>query len=335
MVFFFLMIRRPPRSTLFPYTTLFRSPSEGFSIPEYLELTVVWESSDNIEMDSVRIYFTNNGGDTFSLVGEETVDSTHFTFIVPSGVTDNAQIKLVAIDIYNNEGEGFSNFFSVTDNTPPTVTIFTPDSSVTGGLTIVNWEASDNTGLNSHHLYFSNDDGISFTVIDSTSGDSTSYTWYVPDSIVSELCRLKIISYDIVNLTAQDTSGTFSIVDEIPPEISVITPSANYSIPEYEELTVTWETSDNIALDSVSVFYSNDGGTSFSYLGTEIASITSFSFNVPAGVTDNAQVKLIVLDMYDNEGEGFSDYFSITDNTSPTVTVETPEDIAIDRNSVV
>src|SRR5256885_7636004 len=31
--FFFLMIRRPPRSTLFPYTTLFRSalfPTEGF-----------------------------------------------------------------------------------------------------------------------------------------------------------------------------------------------------------------------------------------------------------------------------------------------------------------
>src|SRR3712207_8736465 len=27
--FFFLMIRRPPRSTLFPYTTLFRSPDAG------------------------------------------------------------------------------------------------------------------------------------------------------------------------------------------------------------------------------------------------------------------------------------------------------------------
>src|SRR5438874_10640735 len=27
--FFFLMIRRPPGSTLFPYTTLFRSPSLG------------------------------------------------------------------------------------------------------------------------------------------------------------------------------------------------------------------------------------------------------------------------------------------------------------------
>src|SRR2546426_6340014 len=29
LFFFFLMIRRPPRSTLFPYTTLFRSAPEG------------------------------------------------------------------------------------------------------------------------------------------------------------------------------------------------------------------------------------------------------------------------------------------------------------------
>src|SRR5438552_18933797 len=28
LYFFFLLIRRPPRSTLFPYTTLFRSPSD-------------------------------------------------------------------------------------------------------------------------------------------------------------------------------------------------------------------------------------------------------------------------------------------------------------------
>src|SRR5690242_21459075 len=27
LFFFFLLVRRPPRSTLFPYTTLFRSPS--------------------------------------------------------------------------------------------------------------------------------------------------------------------------------------------------------------------------------------------------------------------------------------------------------------------
>src|SRR5258708_20375001 len=31
--FFFLMIRRPPRSTLFPYTTLFRSRAGGERLP--------------------------------------------------------------------------------------------------------------------------------------------------------------------------------------------------------------------------------------------------------------------------------------------------------------
>src|SRR2546426_12439861 len=38
--FFFLMIRRPPRSTLFPYTTLFRSRALDGN-PEALELLVI------------------------------------------------------------------------------------------------------------------------------------------------------------------------------------------------------------------------------------------------------------------------------------------------------
>src|SRR3712207_8872478 len=34
MYFFFLMIRRPPRSTLFPYTTLFRSHQAQLTLPD-------------------------------------------------------------------------------------------------------------------------------------------------------------------------------------------------------------------------------------------------------------------------------------------------------------
>src|SRR5687767_15801163 len=36
LLFFFLMIRRPPSSTLFPYTTLFRSRFESSSVPTTL-----------------------------------------------------------------------------------------------------------------------------------------------------------------------------------------------------------------------------------------------------------------------------------------------------------
>src|SRR5438128_12346558 len=45
--FFFLMIRRPPRSTLFPYTTLFRSRDEvwgllGVAVAPYLDWGGAW-----------------------------------------------------------------------------------------------------------------------------------------------------------------------------------------------------------------------------------------------------------------------------------------------------
>src|SRR2546426_11156974 len=60
LYFFFLMIRRPPRSTLFPYTTLFRSPLTAeirTTVPEHwsiehwskvfdFEGTAVWVAPD-------------------------------------------------------------------------------------------------------------------------------------------------------------------------------------------------------------------------------------------------------------------------------------------------
>src|SRR5436853_1655540 len=41
LLFFFLMIRRPPRSTLFPYTTLFRSISLDRNLVDYLDALCV------------------------------------------------------------------------------------------------------------------------------------------------------------------------------------------------------------------------------------------------------------------------------------------------------
>src|SRR5256885_10863174 len=45
MLFFFLMIRRPPRSTLFPYTTLFRSAPRLSAVPCRPPVSLVWDGS--------------------------------------------------------------------------------------------------------------------------------------------------------------------------------------------------------------------------------------------------------------------------------------------------
>src|SRR2546430_14006231 len=47
-VFFFLMIRRPPRSTLFPYTTLFRSGAGRASLLRRVPATVKHHGSSEL-----------------------------------------------------------------------------------------------------------------------------------------------------------------------------------------------------------------------------------------------------------------------------------------------
>ena len=65
ILFFFLMIRRPPRSTLFPYTTLFRSDRAEQLGVRFVELDVLLAQSDAVCVS------TKLTGETRGLVGRE------------------------------------------------------------------------------------------------------------------------------------------------------------------------------------------------------------------------------------------------------------------------
>src|SRR3712207_8711329 len=69
-MFFFLMIRRPPKSTLFPYTTLFRSQMAKLVRPEDFEGRMVISSDPDehrayiqrfVDLGFDRIYLHNVG----------------------------------------------------------------------------------------------------------------------------------------------------------------------------------------------------------------------------------------------------------------------------------
>ena len=70
VIIFFLMIRRPPRSTLFPYTTLFRSKTQVGGI---LASKRIDEVEDNVFSESSRINST---------FGRNLVDMTRFKIIL-------------------------------------------------------------------------------------------------------------------------------------------------------------------------------------------------------------------------------------------------------------
>ena len=56
------MIRRPPRSTLFPYTTLFRSAKNGDIIYSQYRHDYVKSEDDSVFIDGGRDYTRSGGG---------------------------------------------------------------------------------------------------------------------------------------------------------------------------------------------------------------------------------------------------------------------------------
>src|SRR5882762_11734840 len=81
--FFFLMIRRPPRSTLFPYTTLFRSRSRVVGFPQL-------EPGDTLELvqridDSGTNFFADYFGDFQYLQGYARKGIADYVLLGPPG----------------------------------------------------------------------------------------------------------------------------------------------------------------------------------------------------------------------------------------------------------
>ena len=131
-----------------------------------------------------------------------------------------ASVKIIAKDIYNNEGVGLSDAFSILDNTVPTVQLNELSDTEIGDLTSITWISDDNTGLANHILYYTVDNTMDAILIDTLDGRSTGFNWLVPN-IVSDSARIIIEAYDIVGLNVMDTTELFSISDGLSPEILV------------------------------------------------------------------------------------------------------------------
>src|SRR2546430_16382765 len=107
-VFFFLMIRRPPRSTLFPYTTLFRSAKGSQSAPQ----SGADEAGEGAEAPVAKTRHSANGVSvkkhgkfTGRVVSESALRKEPLG--VPSGDLELRMLGVgesVKVNIYNQDG---------------------------------------------------------------------------------------------------------------------------------------------------------------------------------------------------------------------------------------
>ena len=198
-------------------------PLSGYPVKEYSDLTVQWSASDNIELESIEVYFSNNAGKSFALKGTAPADSTQLTFTIPMGATDSALVKLVPIDIAGNKGEALSHFFKVLDNTPPTVDLLTPQTGEAleiASYSTITWDAQDNVGVHVIDMLFSSDGGSSWGYITASEPNTGSYNWLVPNLPTDNL-SLRLIGYDKRGLADTSDVVGLSIFITYPKLVSV------------------------------------------------------------------------------------------------------------------
>ena len=81
------------------------------------------------------------------------------------------------MDTDGNQAADSSDYFTVTDNSPPQVTVNTISDVGTQDTLYISWDASDNTGIASNVLYFSSNNGDTYILIDSVDvGTNTTQT---------------------------------------------------------------------------------------------------------------------------------------------------------------
>jgi hypothetical protein len=310
------------RPDLTPPEVLLVRPNGGETFYPETQDTVKWIAADSAGVDSINIYYSVDGGNTFpyTIATGEPNDSA-YVWTIPSTLSDSCRVRVVAYDAFFNEGADTSDAdFAIAvppDTTLPEVTVVAPNGGETffvAAEDTIRWVATDNVGVDSVNIYYSVDGGSTYpyTVATGEYNDST-YAWTVPPTL-SDSCLVKVIAFDAaLNSAADSSDGVFTIDDVTPPEVAVIRPNGGEIFYAAREDTIRWVATDESGVDSVSIYYSSDGGFSFPHvIATGEPNDSLYVWMVPDTTSDSCIVKVAAYDAALNLAEDSSDgLFSI------------------------
>lgn len=96
--------------------------------------------------------------------------------------------------------------------------------------------------------------------------------------------------------------------DAIPPTVEVLTPNGGETLVKNTQYEITWSAGDNVAVTSVNILLSTDGGSTYpTTLATGEANDGSFMWTVPDLDSKTARIQVEALDAASNEGTDVSD----------------------------
>jgi hypothetical protein len=180
------------------------------------------------------------------------------------------------------------------------------------------WEATDGNGVDSVSIYYSTNGGGDYTLIASGETNDGMYPWTVP-KVPTEQALIKILAYDPSLNVGEDVSDAmFSFAVNTPPAVSVIAPNGGETWVVGDTLEITWRATDAQGVDSVSIYYSTNGGDDYRPIASGEINDGTYPLIVPATTTDSALVKVAAYDPSLLVGEDVSDSL---------FTIRTPPDL--------
>ena len=99
------------------------------------------------------------------------------------------------------------------DQVAPSVEVTSPQAGeelALGDDYDIEWTATDNVGVTSRAMYLSKNNGSTWELIDSSDGNTGTYSWEVPTEASGE-CKIKVYAYDKAKNVGSNESGYFSI----------------------------------------------------------------------------------------------------------------------------
>jgi hypothetical protein len=194
-------------------TVVLVSPTTGeqLSIGETYEIR--WNASDNVGVSSISLKYTTDGENFTNIPSGKDNDGIQ-TWTVPDVVSDTVQIWVTASDASDNKESDVSGYFSISDRTPPNVSLISPN----GGETWIaeseydiTWSATDNVNVALIDLFYSTDGGSIWLEIAKDELNDGAYSWTVEYDL-STNCKIRVDAHDSSDRTSSDVSnGVFSI----------------------------------------------------------------------------------------------------------------------------
>jgi len=101
--------------------------------------------------------------------------------------------------------------------------------------------------------------------------------------------------------------GAVEVQDTAPPTVTVATPNGGENWAVGSAQNITWSATDNTGVTAVDLYYSSDGGQSFTLIAAGEPNDGAYTWTVPNTPTSSALVKVVARDAAGNSGQDLSD----------------------------